>query len=58
MGTRSSKEEVKTHHFFFGQVGTRNEFNKELIVVYQKMVREDDYDEWERRHGEAVRMTK
>lgn len=58
MGTRSSKEEVKSPHFFFGEVGNRNEFNKELIVVYQKMIREDEFNDWEKLHEQAVRMNK
>jgi hypothetical protein len=43
MGQRVSKEEVKTPHFFFGEVATRNEFNKELIVVFKKLLRDDEY---------------
>jgi hypothetical protein len=41
MGTPVSKAEVTTHHFFFGQVAVKNEFNKELIVIFKKLVRED-----------------
>ena len=46
MGTRVSKEEVKIPHFFFGEVATKNEFNKELIVVTKKLLRKDEYAEW------------
>ena len=58
MGTRVSKEEVKTPHFFFGEVATRNEFNRELIVVFKMLLRDDEYDEWERGHRILTQMNK
>jgi hypothetical protein len=39
MGSRVSKPEIKAPHFFFKEVATRNEFNKELIVVFKKLMR-------------------
>ena len=51
MGSRVSKQEVKRPHSYFGEVGLRNEFGKELIVVARQMVRKDDYDDWERTYA-------
>lgn len=58
MGQRVSKEDVKTPHFHFKEVGVRNEFNKELIVVYKPLLREDEYAEWENGYRQASTMNK
>jgi hypothetical protein len=39
---------LKVSHFFFGEVAIRNESNKELIVVFKKILSEDEYESWER----------
>lgn len=46
MGQTVSKQEVKMPHFFFGDVVQRNEFNRQVIVVYKKMLRKDEYNDW------------
>ena len=53
-----SREEVKTPHFFFGEVATKSEFNKELIVVIKQMLRRDEYSEWEEGYTRAMGMDK
>lgn len=53
MGTRSSKQDVKVPHFFFGEVSQHNEFNKEIIVVSKQMLRMDEFDEWLLKYKEA-----
>lgn len=58
MGTRSSKQEVKVPHFFFGEVTQHNEFNREVIVVSKQMLRKDEYDDWLVKYGEAKSMKK
>lgn len=56
MGTRSSKQDVKVPHFFFGEVSQHNEFNKEIIVVSNKLSRIDELDDWLINYKEAKAM--
>lgn len=58
MGSRVSKPEIKAPHFFFGEVATRNEFNKELIVVFKKLMTSDDFEDWERGYKQGNEMNK
>lgn len=58
MGTRSSKQDVKVPHFFFGDVSQHNEFNKEIIVVSKQMLRLDEFDDWVAKYNEAKVMQK
>jgi hypothetical protein len=48
MGMRSSRQEVKVPHFFFGEVTQKTEYNREIITVTKNMLRSDEYEEWVR----------